>query len=190
MFLYFRTKYAMRLEINSGLAISIACFLWQLLEFKLGFHTSRIDYFPFITWLVLIIPITGYYWAIRLKRDKFYEGKINFLQALVTGVKITAVCMVILPLFSWLYIAVINPLYLTAMYNHHLELIESLNLSNLMEKEALKKDAIKEFSTAGYLVQRFLVSLIAGGILSLIIAGVIQKDKRPTLPEETETPIV
>jgi hypothetical protein len=71
------------------------------------------------------------------------------------------------------------------MHDHHLRLIDSLNLSNEMEREQLKKDAITEFSTYGYLIQRFLVSLIAGVILSLITAGVIQKDKR-TLPKEPE----
>jgi hypothetical protein len=173
----------MRSEISSGVAISIACFLWQLLEFSLGFHSSRIDYYPFITWLVLIIPITGIYWAVRAKRDRFFEGRINFMQALLTGLKITGVCTVVIPLFSWLYIAVINPLYLTAMYNHHLRLIDSLNLSNDLERESLKTNAIREFSSYSYLVQRFLVTLISGLILSLIIAGVIQKNK-PVLPQD------
>lgn len=179
----------MKSEISSGLAIGIACFLWQMLEFKLGFHSSRIDYYPFITWLVLIVPITGIYWAVRAKRNRFYEGKINMIQALITGLKITAVGAVVVPLLSWMYISVVNPLYLTAMYDHHLRLIESLNLSNELEKAQLIKEASWDFSKTGYLIQRFLVSLISGSVLSLIIAGVIQKDNRTTPSQTEETPV-
>ena len=168
----------MNSEIRSGIAISVAGFLWLLLEFSLGLHSTRIDYQPFFTWMSIIIPIIGLYWAAKAKRDRFYKGKINFIQSAKTGIIVTAVSSIISPLLAWLYVSVINPFYFSTMISHRKQMIEELNLSSLEEKSIKINEAFQYFNTSNYIIQSFLAVLIIGLVLSLIIAALIKKDKQ------------
>jgi len=168
----------MNSEIRSGIAISVAGFLWLLLELFLGLHTSRIIYWPFFTWMSIIIPITGLYWAAKAKRDRFYHGKISFIQSAKTGIIVTAVSSIISPLLSWFYVSVVNPFYFSTMITHEKQKIEELNLSSLEEKSFKINEAYLEYNVSTYLIKSFLTMLIIGLVLSLIIAALIKKDKQ------------
>jgi hypothetical protein len=175
----------MNSEIKSGVAISVACFLWLLLEFFLGLHTTRIDLYPLFTWMVIIIPITGLYWTIKSKRDRFYKGKINFIQSLKTGIMVTGVSSVITPLLSWLYVSVVNPFYFSTMITHRKQMIDELNLSSLEEKSVKINEAFQYYNTSTYLMQSFLTMLVLGLVLSLIIAALVRKNAHKISPENT-----
>ena len=173
----------MNSEIRSGIAISVAGFLWLLLEFFLGLHTTRIDYQPFFTWLSVIIPITGLYWAIKAKRNRFYGGEITFIQAAKTGLIVTGVSSLTSPLLAWLYVSVVNPFYFSTTITHRKQMIEELNLSSLEEKSIKINEAYQYFNVSTYLIQSFLTILIIGIVLTLIIAALIKKNKHNVLAE-------
>jgi glycosyltransferase involved in cell wall biosynthesis len=171
----------MNSEIKSGIAISVAGFIWLLLEFYLGFHTIRIDYYPFFTWMSIVIPIIGLYWAIKAKRDRFYKGEITFIKAAKTGLIITAVSSIISPLLSWFYVSVVNPFYFSSMLSHSKKIIEELNLTSIEEKTLKINETYQYYNTSSYLLQTFSLVAISGIALSLIIAALIKKSKNQNL---------
>lgn len=162
-------------EIRTGILLSVGLFLWLLLEFFLGFHTTRIDYHPFITWLSIAIPIAGIYWSMKVKRDRDYAGKISFVQALKSGLVVTAIMSLISPIMVFVYVSVINPLFFSTMLAHSKVMIEGLNIS-IVDKEKMIEESTRNFSTSSYLMQSFFGSLIMGTVLSLLTAVLMKRN--------------
>ena len=173
-------------EVGSGVAISLAGFLWLLMEYALGLHDKYITYDPFIFWIVIIIPVVGIYWALKAKRDRFYEGKISFLQALTTGGMITLVVSLITPLFTWLYVAVVNDKFFIKHIDHEREMIQQLGLNDATVIEQRLLEANQKYSVLNYLFNSFLFAFIVCAVLTVLISAMIQKNTQAPLvvPEE------
>ncbi len=162
-------------EIRTGILLSVGLFLWLLLEFFLGFHTTRIDYHPFITWLSIVIPIVGIYWSMKVKRDREYAGKISFVQALKSGFVVTAIMSLLGPIMVFVYVSAINPLFFSTMLAHSKVMIEGLNIS-VIDKEKMIEESTRNFSTSSYVIQSFIGSLIMGTVLSLLTAALMKRN--------------
>ena len=162
-------------EIRTGILLGVGLFLWLLLEFFLGFHTTRIDYHPFITWLSIVIPIAGIYWSMKVKRDRDYAGKISFVQALKSGFVVTSIMSLISPIMVFVYVSAINPLFFSTMLAHSKVMIEGLNIS-IVDKEKMIEESTRNFSTTSYLMQSFFGSLIMGAVLSLLTAALMKRN--------------
>jgi len=162
-------------EIRTGILLSLGLFLWLLLEFFLGFHTTRIDYHPFITWLCIVIPIAGIYWSMKVKRDRDYAGKITFIQALKSGLVVTAIMSLISPIMVFVYVSAINPLFFSTMLAHSKVMIEGLNIS-IVDKEKMIEESTRNFSASSYIMQSFFGSLIMGTVLSLLTAALMKRE--------------
>ena len=162
-------------EIQTGILLSVSLFLWLLLEFFLGFHTTRIDYHPFITWLSIVIPIAGIYWSMKVKRDREYAGKISFVQALKSGFVVTAIMSLLGPIMVFVYVSAINPLFFSTMLAHSKVMIEGLNIS-VVDKEKMIEESTRNFSTSSYVIQSFVGSLIMGAVLSLLTAALMKRN--------------
>lgn len=165
----------MKTELKAGIFISLAYFIWLLSEFKLGLHSSKIDYYEFIFWMALIIPVTGIYLTLRYLRNKEFKGKINFMQGFLSGIKITGVISILIPVLSWLYVSAINPTFFPAMKDHQEKMIEDLNISSVIEKESLKNEIAIKNSIASYLLRQFSFVLISGTLITIICAIFIRK---------------
>lgn len=165
----------MKSEIRSGIAIGLGGFLWLLLEFALGFHHRFIDYQPFFNLLSFVIPIVGIYWAMKAKRDRYYNGKISFMNALKTGMYITAVISIITPLLTFLYITVVNPLFLVTMLGHEKLIIDELNISP-EDKTRMITDSIQNYSLLSYTLRSFFIALFSGVILSTLTALLMKRN--------------
>jgi hypothetical protein len=145
------------------------------LEFFLGFHTTRIDYHPFITWLSIAIPIAGIYWSMKVKRDREYAGKISFVQALKSGLVVTAIMSLLGPIMVFVYVSAINPLFFSTMLAHSKVMIEGLNIS-VVDKEKMIEESTRNFSTSSYVIQSFIGSLIMGAVLSILTAALMKRN--------------
>ena len=169
------SKMNFKSEIRTGILLSVGLFLWLLLEFFLGFHTTRIDYHPFITWLSIVIPIAGIYWSMKVKRDREYAGKISFVQALKSGFVVTAIMSLLGPIMVFVYVSAINPLFFSTMLAHSKVMIEGLNIS-VIDKEKMIEESTRNFSTSSYVIQSFIGSLIMGTVLSLLTAALMKRN--------------
>lgn len=162
-------------EIRTGILLGVCLFLWLLLEFFLGFHTTRIDYHPFVTWLSIVIPVAGIYWSMKVKRDRDYAGKISFVQALKTGLAVTVTMSLLGPIMIFVYVSAINPLFFSTMLAHSKMMIEGLNIS-IVDKDKMIEESTRYFSTSSYVMQSFFGSLILGAVLSLITAALMKRN--------------
>ncbi len=162
-------------EIRTGILLGVGLFLWLLLEFFLGFHTTRIDYHPFFTWLSIVIPIAGIYWSMKSKRDRDFEGTISFVQALKSGFLVTSIMSLISPIMVFVYVSAINPLFFSTMLAHSKVMIEGLNIS-VVDKDKMIEESTRYFSTSSYVIQSFFGSLIVGVVLSLLTAALMKRN--------------
>lgn len=170
-------------EVRSGIAISVACFLWLLMEYALGLHGKYLNVEPFVFGLIILIPLTGIYWGIKAKRDRFYHGTISFVNALKSSLIITATTSVVTPLFVWLYIGAINPLYLLTLRENQLAMVRDLDIAS--ESLVVRESEIDgTYNTLSYLTSTFLFTLSVCLIISLVVSILIRKSPVKEAKEE------
>ena len=80
-----------RIEVKWGLIFTLAMLLWMLIERVSGLHSTHIAYHPMLTNLFAIIAITIYVLALRDKRERDFDGKMNWAQGFITGIYVTMV---------------------------------------------------------------------------------------------------
>lgn len=164
-------------EIKSGIALGIVYFLWLLMENFLGFHSNRLDYLPFIFWLYSVIPAVGINWAMKAKRDRYYHGKINFFQALKTGLSISLFMALVSSLMKFIYVFLVNPLYYDTRIAHDRAMIEDLEIATPDKENMISK--IMTENTLGYsMMETAVFILFIGVLISFTAATLIKKDIR------------
>ena len=146
------------LEIRNGILLAFLGFLWLLMEKAIGLHSTYLDLRDFVFWLIIFIPLTGFYYTLKHKRDKHFGGNI----------------------------ALVNPNYLAIRMNHELNIIKAAQLN--LESELLKETEIKtRFGTLNYLLHYFFSSLVICSVLGLAISLLIRKKTQVTQTAETQT---
>jgi hypothetical protein len=161
-------------EIKTGITIGFSGFLWLLMEKALGLHDKNLDYRSFIFWLIIVLPMAGIFFLLSRKRDKDLNGSISLLQCIKANLVFIPSTLITHIFFVWLYISVINPNFLTILMDHELKFIRSAQID--IEAQLIEEGKIKEaFTTATYLVNYFLVSLIICLVLGLAISLIIRK---------------
>ena len=153
-----------RIEIKWALIFVAMSLLWMILEKAVGLHSTHIDKHMIYTNFIAIPAILIYVLALRDKRTHDYEGKMTYLQGLVTGVIITVIIALIAPLSQYITSTVITPEYFPNVIDY---VVENGN----MEKEA----AEKYFSLKNYMTQAPIGALIMGLITSAIVAIFMRK---------------
>ena len=109
------------------------------------------------------------------KRDREYAGKISFVQALKSGLVVTAIMSLLGPIMVFVYVSAINPLFFSTMLAHSKVMIEGLNIS-VVDKEKMIEESTRNFSTSSYVIQSFIGSLIMGAVLSLLTAALMKRN--------------
>ncbi len=172
-------------EIKTGIAIGFSGFLWLLMEKALGLHDKNLDFRSFIFWLIIVLPMAGIFFLLSRKRDKVLNGSISLLQCIKANLVFIPSTLITHIFFVWLYISVINPNFLTIRMDHELKIIRSAQID--IEAQLLKEGEIKEaYTTAAYLANYFMVSLIICLVLALAISLIIRKHPLNAALENTE----
>lgn len=172
-------------EIKTGIAIGFSGFLWLLMEKALGLHDKHLDYQPFIFWLIIVLPMAGIFFLLSRKRDKALNGSISLLQCIKANLVFIPSTLITHLFFVWLYISAINPNFLTIRMDHELKFIRSVQID--IETQVLKEGEIKEaYTTAAFLVNYFLVSLVVCLVLGLAISLIIRKQPLNAPVEKNE----
>ena len=90
-----------------GLLAAGGAAAWTLIEYALGFHTTRLDVGRYTGFVGLVFPIVAIVLALRAARRA--RGGLSFAQGLVEGLAVTAVFAVLGTVFLWLYYKGVNP---------------------------------------------------------------------------------
>lgn len=168
----------MKTEMKYGLIIAAVSAIWLIVQDLIGLHDKYIQYQSMVSWLGLIIPIAGLFFAIKEKRDKEFEGSISYGQCIKTGLLTTIVNGFLGSIFGLLFFKFINPKFLTALLElQHQELLDK----NLPPESVDAAMGMMEmmFSPAMMTIMGFFITLIGGLIVSLILGAILKKDPPP-----------
>ncbi|MFW5663056.1 MAG: DUF4199 domain-containing protein, partial [Bacteroidota bacterium] len=99
----------MKTELKFGVIIGLGMFIWVVLEYFLGFHTTNIAMHPIITNFAFLIPVLGYVFAMKEKRDSEFTEGLPYGQGFKSGMAITGIVIVISLAGQIVYHEIINP---------------------------------------------------------------------------------
>ncbi len=99
----------MTTEIKFGIITGFSIILYVLLEYYLGFHSTRIAVAEYADYLVFLIPIAPLFFAMNHKRKSAPEGQVPFNRSVATGLTISVISTVIATTFIIFYLKRINP---------------------------------------------------------------------------------
>lgn len=142
-------------EIKLGLAISAASFLWILLEYFSGFHSTYIEYHATITLFGLLIPIVGMIILYRKLKIK-YRG-FTFVEGVRSGMVPSFVVAALAIIIQLIYHLIINPSFFDFMIQYS------------KSKGFMMSD--KYFNLPSYLIQSFAGSLFICGLTAIILSA-------------------
>lgn len=175
------------LEIRNGILLALLGFLWLLMEKALGLHSTYLDLREFVFWLIIFIPLIGFYYTLKFKRDKHLGGNITFIQCIRSVLTLVGSSSVATLFFVWLYVALVNPNFLAIRMNHELNIVKAAQLNH--ESELLKLNEIgSRFETLNYLIRYFVSTVIICSVLGLAISFLIRK--KPPIKLEPNVPTV
>lgn len=174
------------LEVRNGILIAFGGFLWLLLENLLGLHNKYLDFQPLVSWLIILIPLTGIYFTLKYKRDKLQQGSITFIESLRSSSIVTTAVSLTSPLFVWLYIGAVNPAFLLLKQENDLKIIRDsqIDANTLL----IREDAIKKgYETISYLSSSFVFALAVCLSLSIVLSILIRKKPLVSASTSKET---
>jgi hypothetical protein len=148
----------LKIEIKWAVIFSLMSLLWMLLEKVTGLHGRYIDYHIYLTNLFAIPAIIVMVLALKDKKKNFYDGRITYLQGLVSGIIISVMIALISPLTQWITTYVITPEYFPNVIKRSVELGY---YNTIAEAEA-------NFNYLNYVKQGAIGGLIMGTVTTAI----------------------
>ncbi|MBN8572484.1 MAG: DUF4199 domain-containing protein [Candidatus Kapabacteria bacterium] len=154
----------MRIEIRYALIMGFIAFLWTLAEYIIGLHTVYIDLHPYLTNIILPVPIYFTYKTIHEKK-KEQGGIISYKTAFFSGFMMALIGAPLALIGHIIYVKLINPMFYLDMIAHGMS-----NIANHADKLSAEKELSDYFSLFSYSVQIVVGVILGGGFLSAIIA--------------------
>ncbi|HOQ49762.1 MAG TPA: DUF4199 domain-containing protein, partial [Candidatus Kapabacteria bacterium] len=111
-----------KIEIKWAVIFSIVALLWMVLEKLSGLHGKYIDYQMYLTNLFAIPAIITMVLALKEKKNRFYNGQMNYLQGLISGVILSIFIALLSPLTQRITSYVITPEYFPNVIKRSVEL--------------------------------------------------------------------
>lgn len=96
-----------------GIAAAAGVALWSMIEYWLGFHTTRADVGRYTGFIGTIFPLLGIVLAIRAARTA-HGGALSFGDGFRQGLGVTLVVALLGAVTIWLYFTVVNPGFLAS----------------------------------------------------------------------------
>lgn len=148
----------LKIEIKWAIIFSLMSLLWMLLEKVSGLHGRYIDYHLYLTNLFAIPAIIVMVMALKDKKKNFYDGRMTYLQGLVSGIIISAMIALISLLTQWITSYVITPEYFPNVIKRSVEIGY---YKSIVEAEA-------HFNYPNYARQGAVGALIMGAVTTAI----------------------
>jgi uncharacterized membrane protein len=164
---------SIKIEIKWALIFVIMSLLWMWLEKISGLHSTHIDKHMYLTNLFAIPAILVYVMALRDKKQKSYQGKMTYVQALVSGLIITAIVALFSPLTQWITSTIITPEYFPNVIEHSLE----------TGYHPSREEAEAYFNLENYMKQSVIGALVMGIITTAVVAIFVRTKKSKTVTD-------
>lgn len=153
-----------KIELKWALIFGAVLLIWMWGEKALGYHDEKIDQHMIITNFFYIPAIIVYVLAILDKRKRHYEGKMTYKQGFLSGLVMTGIFTLFVPLTQVITSLIITPEYFDNVIAYAIE-------HDIMTQEA----AQEQFNLTNYIIQGMIAFPITGAITSAIVAIFIRK---------------
>ncbi len=159
-------------EFRYGFIIGLGISLWVLVEFLLGFHTTRMDSGQYTGYLSFIIPIIALYYGLSEKTIK--KPTLSYWQTVKAGMMMVLIAAVIISLFMALYNTAIHPEWVEEGIAYQKQYLEKSNVT--AEEIAQAEEAMKVmFSVEIQMIGSFIGVVIQGFFLCLLISWLVRR---------------
>jgi hypothetical protein len=148
-----------QIELKWAIVFTIMSLAWMLLEKTLGWHDENISDHYWLTLLFIPFAILMYVLEIREKRRRYYNKKITWKQAFLSGALMSVFVALLSPISQYITHNYITPEY----FNN---VIEYSTTNELMTIEK----ANEYFNITSYMLQAAIGALVVGVITSAIVA--------------------
>ena len=156
-----------KLEIKWALTFVVMSLLWMLFEKSLGLHSNLIQVHARYTNLFAIPAIIIYILAMLDKRNKYYNGVMNYRQGLISGLIITGSITLLSPLTQIITSYFIAPDFFSNAIEY------AVNQSKMSQTEAESY-----YNLANYIKLAVIGAAIMGIITSALVAAFTRRKLR------------
>ena len=166
-----------KIEVKYGLFIGIGLVVWILLEFALGFHTTRLEIGQYTGYAAVIIPLMLLYQGMKEKRDTELAGTMKFGQGVLAGFFMSLVAAPIMGLFFYIFIEFLNPRWLELTFE--LERAKLLQTGVAADTAAQMLEQIKPiFTMQVQVASAFFGTILQGLGLSVMVSALLRWKQR------------
>ena len=158
--------------IKFGVYAAVAGMFFSLLSYVTGIN--RAEWFYYIGFITLLIPIYFISMAIKTKRDQELKGFISYGKAFNEGLLVTLVNGLISTAYSAVYFFLIDPSFIDFQKQKMINQWEEQGMDDAQIEQMLEYSSWSLNPTA-YTIISFFVVLFTGVIISLIVAAVMKK---------------
>lgn len=149
------------IEIKWGIRYFFAFLVWTYVEKRSGYYSDKIDDYPLYSSLFLIIAIFIYVMAIKDKKKNYFNN-MDWKQGSVTGIFMTIVIAILMPLCQIVVHKGMAPEFFPNM------------IENAISKGTTPENAKAYFNLSSYIFQSIFSTLSFGVVISAIVAYFLQ----------------
>ncbi len=146
-------------EIKWGVIFVVMSLGWMLLERLTGLHDEHIDKHFIYTNFIAIPAIAVYVFGLLDKRENDYNGVMNYSEGFLSGLLITLVVTLFVPVTQYITLNIITPDFFPNM-------IEYVTRNDIMTREAAENN----FNAQIYMMQGLIGALLMGVLTSAVVA--------------------
>jgi len=151
--------FKIKTEFKWTILFILMSLLWIYLEKITGLHHEYIEHHPIYTNLYAIPAIIIYVLALKEKKKKFYNGKMSYKNAFISGLILTLMISLLSPLSTYVSVEYISPDFFSNAIEKSVE-IEMMT----------KTEALEYFNTQNYMLQSLMFGPVFGIITTAIVS--------------------
>jgi len=151
--------FKIKTEFKWTIIFILMSMLWIYLEKVTGLHHEYIEYHPIYTNLYAIPAILIYVFALREKKQKFFNGKMTYKNAFISGLILTLMISLLSPLSTYASVEYISPDFFTNAIEKSVEL-----------EMMTRPEALDYFNTQNYMLQSLMFGPVFGIVTTAIVS--------------------
>lgn len=149
------------IEIKWGIRYTFCYLAWAMLEKSLGLFGENMSYYMLSSLIFYLFAGLLYTLALKEKKKHYFNGNMDWKQGCATGLYMTIV------------IALLMPLTQAALH----EIIAPEFFENMINASKDKVSARSYFNLKSYIIQSIFFALSIGMVISAIVAYFVQTKK-------------
>lgn len=152
------------IEFRWSMVFFLASLLWLYFEKSMGWHGEHISKHPIYRYLFGIIAIPIYIFALKNKRNDYFDGQMSWKQGFLSGAILSLFIAGLTPIIQYILNTYISPNYL--------ENIIALAVENGIEQQMAKN----VYSLSNYILQETFANLSYGIVTAAAVSWFIKTD--------------